>query len=304
MDIANIFRRAWEITWKNKGLWVLGILANCSGGSSQSSGNAGRSPEIRFSEGDFPKLDNWIQSVPEDTWITIGVVAIVAIILLALIFWALSAIGNGGLISGFQLAEMGETPTLSRSFRQGIIHFWKLMAIQLIVGLSILVLVIASVIGGTIFSVLTLGIGAICVIPLMCLFIPLMILVSIFSTLTQIALIVEKLDIMTSFRRAWEIMRSNPGEIILMALILGVGGFIAGVILTAPMMLMALPLILGWIGAADINITSTITNTLVGILLYLPIMLVASGIVRTFTTGSWTLTYRSLMVKESVQQPA
>jgi hypothetical protein len=39
--------------------------------------------------------------------------------------------------------------------------------------------------------------------------------------------------------------------------------------------------------------------TVVGILLYIPILLVASGILRTFITGSWTLTYRSLINAEA-----
>jgi hypothetical protein len=297
MDIANIFKRAWEITWKNKGLWVLGILANCSGSSGQSSGNAGPRVEYHFNEGDFPRFENWIQSVPEETWVTIAIVAACAIILLALIFWVLSAIGNGGLISGFHMAEMGEVPTLAGSFRQGIRHFWKLMAIQLVIGLAILLIVVAGIFGGVVFSVLTLGIGFLCLLPLVCLLIPLMILLSIYTMLTQVALIVEELDILTSFKRSWEIVRAHPGEIILVGLILGVGGFIVGLILMIPIVLMVLPLIFNLVNGHEI---ANITNTIVGILLYLPILLVATGIVRTFTTGSWTLTYRNLIAAEAV----
>ncbi len=297
MDIANIFKRTWEITWKNKGLWVLGILANCSGSSSQSSGNAGRSTEYRFNAGEFPRLENWIQGVPEETWITIAIVAVCAIILLALVLWALSAIGNGGLISGFHMAEMGETPTLARSFRQGVRHFWKLLAIQLIIGFAVLVIAIAGIIAGIVFSVLTLGIGALCLLPLICLLIPLTILLSIYTMLTQVAVIVEDLDIITSFKRSWEIMRTNPGEIIVMGLILGIGGFIVGLILTIPIILMVLPLIIGW---ANGNELVGIGSSIIGILLYLPILLAASGLTRTFTTGSWTLTYRNLIAAETV----
>jgi hypothetical protein len=296
MDIANIFKRAWEVTWKNKGLWVLGILANCSGSSGQGSGNAGPRVEYHINQGDFPRIENWIRSVPEDTWITIAVVAACMIILLAIIFWVLSAIGNGGLISGFQMADMGETPTLARSFRQGIRHFWKLMAIQLIVGLGILVIVIAGIIGGTLFSVLTLGIGLLCLLPLVCLLIPLMILLSIYTMLTQVAVIVEELDIMSSFKRSWEVARTNPGEIILVGLVLGVGGFIAGLILMIPIALMVLPLIINLVNGHEL---ASFTNTIIGILLYLPVLLVANGIVRTFVTGSWTLAYRNLIAAES-----
>lgn len=123
MDISAIFKRAWEITWKHKGLWLLGILANCSSGSSQTSSNVSRIPQYNVSRGEFPQIDHWLQSVPEGTWIAIGIAVIGGLILLALIFWALAAIGNGGLIAGFHMAETGETVTLASTFQQGFRYF-------------------------------------------------------------------------------------------------------------------------------------------------------------------------------------
>ncbi len=139
------------------------------------------------------------------------------------------------------------------------------------------------------------GIGLICLIPLICLLIPLGIALTIYTLLTQIALIVEELDIVAAFQRAWEVFRSNLGEVVLMGLILGVGGFVVGLILAIPFILMALPFITGLIVGTGTSSVAGFSMTLIGILLYLPILLVASGIMRTFITGSWTLTYRSLI---------
>ena len=295
MDISAIFKRAWEITWKHKGLWLLGILANCSSGSSQTSSNVSSMPQYNVSGGEFPQIDHWLQSVPEGTWIAIGIAVIGGFILLALIFWVLAAIGNGGLIAGFQMAETGETVTLASAFRQGFRYFWKLLVIQLILGLASLAVILPVVFGGALMSILTLGIGLICFIPLICLLIPLGIALSIYTLLTQIALIVEELDIVAAFKRAWDVFRSNLGEVIVMGLILGVGGFIVGLILAIPFILMVLPFITGLIVNTESSTIAGLSLTLIGILFYFPVLLLASGIMRTFITGSWTLTYRSLI---------
>ena len=295
MDISAIFKRAWEITWKHKGLWVLGILANCSSGSSQTSSNVSRMPQYNVSGGEFPQIDHWLQSVPEGTWIAIGIAVIGGLILLALLFWVLAAIGNGGLIAGFHMAETGETVTLASAFKKGFSYFWKLLVIQLILGLASLAVILPVVFGGALMSILSLGIGLICFIPLICLLIPLGIALSIYTLLTQIALIVEELDIVAAFQRAWDVFRSNLGEVIVMGLILGVGGFIVGLILAIPFILMVLPFITGLIVNSETSTIAGLSVTLIGILFYIPVLLLASGIMRTFITGSWTLTYRSLI---------
>jgi hypothetical protein len=299
MDISAIFKRAWEITWKYKGLWVLGILANCSGGGSQGSSNVSRIPEYRLDGSEFPQFERWIQSIPEETWIAVGIAVFLGLVLLALVFWVLAAIGNGGLIAGFQTAETGETVTLASAFQMGIRYFWKLLVIQLILGLASFLVLAPVIVGGGIITFLTFGFGLICLTPLLCLLVPLGIALSIYTTFTQIALIVEDLDITAAFKRSWEVLRSNPGNVIIMGLILGVGGFFVGMILAIPFMLMVLPFVTGFLVGTDVSNIAGISVSVIGFLLYLPVLLVAGGIMRTFITGSWTLTYRSLIGAET-----
>ena len=298
MDISAIFKRAWEITWKHKGLWLLGILANCStGGGSQGSSNISRISEYQTGGGEFPQIEHWLQGIPEETWIAIGIAVVCGMLLLALIFWVLAVIGNGGLIAGFHTAESGKTVTLASAFQQSISYFWKLLVIQLILGVASMVVIVPLVFGGGLLTILSDGVGLICLIPFLCLLIPLGIALSIYTLLAQIALIVEELDIFAAFQRAWDVLRSNLGKVIVMGLILGIGGFVVGLILAIPFILMVLPFITGLIVGTDTSTIAGISVTLIGILFYLPALLVASGIMRTFITGSWTLTYRSLIEK-------
>jgi hypothetical protein len=193
------------------------------------------------------------------------------------------------------MAETGETVTLASTFQQGFRYFWKLLVIQLILGLASLAVILPLIFGGALLSILTLGIGLICFLPLICLLIPLGIALSIYTLLTQIALIVEELDLVAAFQRAWDVFRSNLGEVIVMGLILGVGGFIVGLILAIPFILMVLPFITGLVVGTETSTVAGLSVTLIGILFYMPVLLLASGIMRTFITGSWTLTYRSLI---------
>ncbi len=43
MDYSSVLRRAWDITWRYKGLWILGILASCSGNGGSGAGGRGGS---------------------------------------------------------------------------------------------------------------------------------------------------------------------------------------------------------------------------------------------------------------------
>ncbi|MBU1107288.1 MAG: peptidylprolyl isomerase, partial [Candidatus Riflebacteria bacterium] len=73
--------------------------------------------------------------------------------------------GNGGLIAGFQMAETGETVTLASAFQLGLRYFWKLLVIQLILGLAALAVFAPLIFGGALLTILSLGIALICLIP-------------------------------------------------------------------------------------------------------------------------------------------
>jgi len=301
MDIFGIFKRAWDITWKYKGLWVLGILAGCStGGGGGGSGNASRATEFRMRGDELPQIQRWVESVPEETWTTIGIAVIIGGLLLVLITWVLATLGTGGLIAGFRMADEGEAVTLGRAFQDGAKHFWKLLLIQLIPGLLALLLIVPFIISFATVGALTAGIGLVCLVPLLCLLVPLSILIGIYIQLTQVALVNDHLTVRESFRAAWDVTRNQPGNILIMALVLGVGNFIASLVLSIPFFLLAIPFLVSLMGEGTAAAMSNISTLLIGGLIYLPFLLVANGILRTFITGSWTLTYRDMIHPDMV----
>lgn len=303
MDFGAILTRSWEITWKHKGLWVLGILAGCaSGGSGGGGGRGGSGLNYSFNGDEFPQMQRTLEQIPEVTWIAIALALICLGFFLALLFWVLGALGQSGLIAGFQAADAGEDVTLSSAFQSGTRFFWKILIIQLIVGvLSIIVIggLLLAGIGGTI---LTFGIGLLCLLPLICLFIPLGIAIGIFTTFAKVALIVEDLDIFTAFNRAWEIVRARTGDVIVMSLILLIGGGVVSFVLALPFIFVVLPFILGAVLGTDAGLQVGVVTGLICLVAYLPVLLVLNGVLQTFLYGAWTITYLRLTGEEETEE--
>src|SRR5688500_4247405 len=108
LDIAGILGRAWRITWNNKALWLLGILASLAGGgvnfilhnNFRTDGTPGGQP------GNLPpELQQWLNQFEPNVVLAIIAGLVCVGLLLTLAFIALSVIGRGGLIGGVQLAN-------------------------------------------------------------------------------------------------------------------------------------------------------------------------------------------------------
>ncbi len=202
--------------------------------------------------------------------------------------------GQAGLIAGFKAAEDGEEVTLSRAFQGGTKFFWKILIIQVIVGVATLILIGGFLLFGIGGTILTFGLGLLCLLPLLCILIPLAIVIGVYTTFTKVALIVEDLDIFTAFSRAWEVIRANVGDVIVMSLILLIGGGVVSFVIALPFILVALPIILGLVLDTDVSMVFGVIGGIVCIIAYLPILIVLNGILQTFLHGSWTLTYLRL----------
>ena len=173
MDYGWVLKRAWEITWKFKALWVLGILASCSSGGG-GGGHGGSSSGTGYQYGGetdprFLQFQRWIESIPEETWILIAVIGVLVILVLSAIALVLGILGQAGLIAGFNQVETNGTVTLGEAWRIGKANFWRLLGVRavfwaagIIAGLLIAAVAITTVLG-------TFGIGLICLIPILCL---------------------------------------------------------------------------------------------------------------------------------------
>lgn len=306
MDIGYVLTRAWQIIWKHKVLWIFGILAGCTGsgggGNGFRSGFRGEMPQ------QYPQFIQPFENMPGwQVALLIGLVVLVILVLVVLAIF-LSTIGRVSLIRGTQQVEGGAASvTFGELFSGSMPYFWRVFGLGLLVGL--LVLIVGALIA--IFAVagvaVTLGLGLLCLIPLLCVLVPVIWFISVIVEQSSIAIVLENLSIMNGLRRGWEVVRANLGTVIIMALILVLGvEFIGGVIISLPFVAIVLPAVLT-VALRNNGLQGPgLGLVLAGLcfVAYLPVYLVLNGILRSYIESAWTLTFMRLAGKPVALQPS
>ncbi len=297
-NFGEVLTRAWQIIWKHKVLWVFGIFAGCGrGGGGGSGGQVSGSGDQTF-----PQIEQYIQQlgrwIEDNPWIVAIFVLLVVLLLIVSIF--LGTIGRIGLIRGTYQAEIGaERLNFGELFSESMPYFWRVFGLSLLILLIALVLFVPLVLGGTLFSAFTAGIGLLCLLPLICLLIPLLWVLSVVIEQANVAIVLENLGIGDGFRKGWNVVRANIGPIIVMTLIIFIGSGVVGFIIALPIIAAVVPLIF----SAASNNTAPIWITVICCAVYFPILLVLSGILNAYVQSIWTLTYMRLTAKPRDNAP-
>jgi len=290
-NFGEVLTRAWQIIWKHKVLWVFGIFAGCSrgGGSAGGGGSGGGTSPSGGSPFPFERMMNQFgQWIGDHPWVVALFIAAALVIIVLSIF--LGTIGRIGLIKGTYQAEQGaEQLVFGELFSASMPYFWRVLGLSFLVGLVFLVIFLPIVV----FGVLTAGIGFVCLLPLICLLVPVSLGVNLVIEQANAAIVLNDLGIMDGLRRGWDVVKSNIGPIIIMAIILGVISFAAGLVLAIPILIVLVPLFIGMVNG------DTFPFWIAGVCcaVYLPILLVLNGILTSFIQSSWTLTYMRLTRK-------
>lgn len=312
MDYGAVLSRAWQIGWRNKALWVLGILAGCSAsGRGGGGGPSGSGLQYRFNSsdvppgfyGDFRGFERFIENNAE-VLILIGIGLFCLALFVGLFFLALGVIGQGGLIAGYAGADEGAKITLGEGFNFGLQYFWRLLGIRVVFWLAGLVIGVVLLLGALGFGIITLGIGLICLIPLICLLIPVAMAVDAYVALTMVAAIEDDKSVLDAFGRSWQVVKENLGPVIVMGLILVVGGGIVSAILFLPFIGVVVPAVTGLLVGSDEAVLGGVAISALCLVAAIPVAIALNGLVTTFITGSWTLTYRRLTGKQGAELAA
>lgn len=288
MDYAALLKRTWEITWKHKILWVFGLFASCSGQSYQfNASGPSRSIQYEFGPGEYPQMQRFFEQYGQE--IVAGVaILFMCMCLLLLVSWVLGALAQGGLVAGFSMAQEGQAIDFKSVWDQGVKYFWRVLVINLIplgLGLVAFVLIIISF--------------GLCALPLICLAIPIALVVSVFVKLSTNAVVVEDLTIGEAIEKAWQIMQTRLGELVVVGLLLIVAGVVASLLIGAPFLFTAAPLVVGWATGQQDAIQTGATFLIICGVLYIPVMIALNAVLSTFTNGAWTLAYRRWVGKDT-----
>jgi hypothetical protein len=307
-NFGEVLTRAWQITWKYKVLWIFGILAGCTKGGGGGGGGGGGNTGYSTGPSDFnlpPEFQRFISMmedfavwVENNLWIFIVIGLVVLVLILISIF--LGTIGRIGLIKGAYQAEMGaERLAFGELFSASIPYFWRVFGLSFLIRLAVLLLFVPLILIG----VLTAGVAFLCLLPLICLLIPVGFAVGVIIEQANRAIVLENLGIVDGLKRSWAISRANIGPLIVMGLILFGITLVLGIIVALPIFIVVVPTIIAFAMGEGRSFTPLYV-ALACICLYAPVSWVLNGVLTTFTQSAWTLTYLRLTQKpETAEAP-
>jgi len=340
MDPIKVLKRAWEITWRYRALWIFGIilaLTTGGGGFRGGGGGGGDGIQYNFKGEDFPDFQ-WGQISPPEvvsTLIAIGVGLACVIVILIIAATIARYVAETALIRMVdETEETGQQHSVRQGFRLGWSRTaWRLFLIKLLVSLPVAVafillfaLALAPLLVWTTESTPARVIGTVTTIGLFFLTLFLAIVVgAVLSLLTKFfwrACALEELGVIESIRQGFSVVRRHLKDVGIMWLIMvGVGiGWVIAMIAIAIVLLPAIILLIivgGVLGGLPALLVGGLASlffegavpwilaAVIGLPIFIMVVvapwLFLGGLMEVFKSNVWTLTYRELRALESVE---
>jgi hypothetical protein len=319
MDYGKLLRRAWDITWNNKFLWILGFLAGLGsgGGSNFNFRNFGGGGGPSGPSGQAPTPE-----LPPELVGSIGLIILAVLCVLFLVWivaWVIGTIANGGLIGAVDQIETEGSSSFGRGWSAASPKMWRLLGISLATAIPGLIVAVS----GVMLALPGLGlmaagaeraggaalVGALaCLAPLACIAALAGLVLGIFKTFADRAAMLEDETVIEAYKRGWNILIPNIGPAILIFLIQVVIGFVIGLLMLIPLGIALAPLVGGGVLAAfsDSGMVGAPLLIVGGclFLVFLVIAVVVGAVQTTFFSSVWTLAYREWMTPTTEIVPA
>jgi len=317
MNFGDILTKAWKTIWKNKILWLFGVLAGCgaargnggNGGnavyqSTQSNGNNGSfngpNGPFFFNTSTQRALEDFLQTladIPVMVWVVLALMLIVVGVILSILALMVGTLGTSGVIKGTILAEEAEADakpvSLGTVFKSIKPYYWKVFLLNF--GLRL----IGSIIGLLLAIPIIILVVCTCFLGLF-LLIPIAWFIDLMVNFTTIAIIEENLGIFEGIKRAWKMITRHFGDVLVMFLILGVGQLILGLVIALPLVVVPLPLVIELFASGFQTLTFGLILSVILFLIFIPLVVFLGGVLRAYVLTSWTLTYRQLEAEDEL----
>lgn len=305
MDYGYVLRRAWETTWRWKVLWIFGFLAGLARATS------GGNPSYAFDGSDFGGATGF--EIPPEVAGVAACVGCLAVIV-AIAIWVVSVIARGALIAGVDQVEEDGTTGFGEAWRAGAKHFWRLLGISLLVAIPmiILIIILALTTGVAVFGALSaesdgglaaaIGSAVVCGGAFCCVLFILAIVLGQIRVYAERAAILDDMSWTDAVKQGWTVLKENLGPTAVLWIIFFFIGMALAMLIFAIFMATFIPFVAlitnvdtgAWIAATVC--CGGIFAVIVGALF--------SAIVETFSSATWTLTYRELTGKAQYTSPA
>lgn len=280
MPLGDILTKAFNYTKDHKAFWFYGfLLALFSGGSYNFSNYSGGNSDFKF-----------LEKVPTATWIIIGIVVTVIILVLITISAIVGAWSLAAIINGANLLEKGKEINRKIMGKTGKKPVWKLIILNLFIPVAfILILILLIVLGAILFVAMPQPAGAIIGITLLVLLIlaliPFFVYFGIIWGLSARFIVLEGKNAIESVKLGMQLVRGKFWWTFLFAFVIGIITGMIAFIFILPLLMVVLGLVFAVASKMIVLIV------ILGLLAFVVgiAFLFFSGILQAFSQISWTL---------------
>lgn len=303
MDYFGILKKAWNVTWHNKALWILGFFAV----TSSSGGNFGNGSgwQESASTSELDQVAGWVEA-------NVGLIIalVVALVLIGLVMAVLGIAARGGLVHMVNEVEEGRPVMAGSGWHVGFRYWGRTFMIGLVLALPILliVLVMAAMLFGAGLGLSNLGAesasaglgfgGAMCcMLPVFIILIfGAAFLVSVIGELAVRYGVLHDVSFGQAIKRGWDDVWAKRGAAV-MWLVMLLPGFAYGMVMFVAMLVILVPAVLLFISGA-------VVAGIVLIVVLMLLMLLPGAIYNTFYSASWTIFFRRMTGVDTTVAPS
>ena len=280
-DLGEVLSRAWQITWKHKVLWIIGILMGFF---------VSIMFPLMFSPILIPAL---MQNSKTDLGPLLGIIIglIIFLLLFMLVLYPISVLAQTSITLGVLHANEDNRENLSAMdlVKRSFPFFWRVLGLVILyaVGTGLIILIFQAVL--VLLTIVTLGLAALCMMPFTLLMYPLLFGSIVWMEQAMNGIVVDNMMVTDAVRQGWSLFRNNLSAFALIALVVYFG---IGLVTGALMMPMMIPFFIAPFSFLEHQTNWTILSiSILWTFAFIPLFAFISGVSMVFTKSVWVLTY-------------
>ena len=291
--------QAWHAVWRNKVLWIFGLLSVFLGqlGFSDVFGKIWSLSEFGVREKALIFLPKFDLNISGDLWSMLGIILLggICVSVIVLVIF-LGATSQGALIaSAAEWFKSNKHQPAAKSWKYGLLHFWNILWVNVLRKIALVLLL--AVFGLALKYFLdsqAVGSSFLFAVSLV-----LLLFLSLFvSTLSIYALcyiVVEGKGITNAIKKAWSLFSRHILVSFEVGLVLTLLNFVLLAVIAASAFVAFLPSTFIWLIAGATNMVAlAAAGFVLGLFLWLVFLGFIAGIFNAYTTSAWTYLFMSM----------
>lgn len=292
---------SWQITWKNKNLWIFGLFATLLG----QMGLMELFTKLGYASSDYALYPRWLAlpklfkildwgsvSLHFDGWIWLIWLGVIMFgFCIFGIFVAISSQGALIDMSG-KFAKNKKNADLSVAWSKGVNHFWRLFGLHFLK--KVILVVLAVIVGyATLnFVIQASGLGLVLFLLIFLLAVLVGMVVSFLVIYTAFYIVVEDYKLGKALHSAWNLFLDHWLVSLELAFIVLFINFVVGIVVLFLFLFLFLPMLFVWfVAVATSMYWLALVGLFLGMLFFLLSIILVGSIFTVFTTSIWVYVF-------------